>query len=118
LTVRFRGTHIGIKGMEGPDSGVVSIRWNGGPPRKQTLFTVYSSAWVYVGAPLPAVPMGDHTVTWTLLDEVPDKEKLLAVKKADSDLRENPAKYSSNTFSVGQIILLGDLIDEKGKLLP
>jgi hypothetical protein len=62
--------------------------------------------------------MGDHTVTWTLLDEVPDKEKLLAVKKADGDLRENPAEYSANTFSVGQIILLGDLIDEKGKPLP
>jgi hypothetical protein len=118
VTVRFRGTHIGIKGMEGPDSGVVSIRMNDEPPRKQTLFTVYSNAWVYVGSPLPAVPMGDHTVTWTLLDEVPDKEKLLAVKKTDKDLRENPAKYSKNTFSVGQIIVLGDLIDENGNPLP
>ena len=59
--MRFRGTHIGIKGMEGPDSGVVSIRMDDKPPVKQTLFTVYANAWVYVGAPLPAVPMGDHT---------------------------------------------------------
>ena len=118
VTVRFRGTHIGIKGMEGPDSGVVSIRMDDKPPVKQTLFTVYANAWVYVGAPLPAVPMGDHTVSWTLLDEVPPKEKLLAVKKTDQDIRDNPAKYANNTFSVGQIIVLGDLLDENGNPIP
>jgi len=117
LTVRFRGTHIGIKGMEGPDSGVVSIRMDGQAPIKQTLFTVYSNAWVYVGAPLPAVPMGDHTVTWTLLDEVPDKEKMLAIKKTDQDLRDHPEKFENNTFSVGQIIVLGDLLDDRGSLV-
>lgn len=114
VTVRFRGTHIGLKGMEGPDSGVVSVRIDDQPPVKQTLFTVYASAWVYVGAPLPAVPMGDHTVTWTLSDEVPAKEKMLAVKKSDQDFRDHPEKYKSDTFSVGQIIVLGDLLDEKG----
>ena len=118
VTVRFRGTHIGIKGMEGPDSGVVNIKMDDKPPVKQTLFTVYASAWVYVGSPLPAVPMGDHTVTWALLDKVPAKEKLLAVKKSDQDLRDNPAKYANNTLSVGQIIVLGDLLDEKGNPIP
>jgi lysophospholipase L1-like esterase len=118
VTVRFRGTHIGIKGMEGPDSGVVSIKMDDKPPVKQTLFTVYASAWVYVGAPLPAVPMGDHTVTWTLLDEVPAKEKMLAVKNTDQDLRDNLAKYANNTLSVGQIIVLGDLLDGNGNALP
>lgn len=117
LTVRFRGTHIGIKGMEGPDSGVVSIRMDGQEPVKQTLFTVYANAWVYVGVPLPAVPMGDHTVTWTLLDEVPDKERLLSFKKADQDFRDHPEKYKNNTLSVGQLIVLGDLLDEKGSLI-
>jgi lysophospholipase L1-like esterase len=117
VTVRFRGTHIGIKGMEGPDSGVVSIRMDEKPPVKQTLFTVYASAWVYVGAPLPAVPMGDHTVTWTLSDEVPQKEKMLAVKKSDQDFRDHPEKYKNNTFSVGQIIVLGDLLDDNGNVI-
>lgn len=117
VTVRFRGTHVGIKGMEGPDSGVVHVQLDDKAPVKQTLFTVYASAWVYVGAPLPAVPMADHMVTWTLLDEMPDKEKMLAVKKTDQDFRSNPAKYAKNTFSVGQIIVLGDLLDEKGNVL-
>jgi lysophospholipase L1-like esterase len=117
VTVRFRGTHIGIKGMEGPDSGVVSVRMDEKAPVKQTLFTVYANAWVYVGAPLPAVPMGDHTATWTLLDEVPPKEKMLAVKKTDQDFRDHPEKYQNNTFSVGQVIVLGDLLDEKGNVI-
>ncbi len=114
VTVRFRGTHIGIKGMEGPDSGIVSIKMDDKPAFKQTLFTVYANAWVYVGAPLPAVAMGDHTVTWTLLDETPPKEKMLSVKKTDQDFRDHPEKYQNNTFSVGQIIVLGDLLDENG----
>ena len=118
VTVRFRGTHVGIKGMEGPDSGVVSIRMDDKPATKQTLFTVYANAWVYVGAPLPAVPMGDHTVTWTLLPDVPDKEKMLAVKKTDQDFRDHPEKYAKNTFSVGQVLVLGDLIDASGKPIP
>ncbi len=115
ITVRFRGTHIGIKGMEGPDSGVVSVKMDDQQPVKQTLFSVYANAWVYVGAPLPAAPMGDHTVIWTLLDEVPDKEKMLAVKKTDQDFRDHPEKYKNNTFSVGQILVLGDLLDADGK---
>lgn len=115
VTVRFRGTRIGIKGMEGPDSGVVSIRMDDQAAFIQTLFTVYASAWVYVGAPLPAVTPGDHEVTWTLLDETPDKEKILAVKKADKDFRDHPGKYKANTFSVGQILVLGDLLDIHGK---
>jgi lysophospholipase L1-like esterase len=118
VTVRFRGTHVGIKGMEGPDSGVASIRMDDQPPRKQTLFTAYASAWVYVGSPLPAVPMGDHSVTWTLLNEAPPKEKLLAFKKTDQDLRDHPGKYAANTLSVGQIIVLGDILDEHGNPLP
>jgi hypothetical protein len=91
VTVRFRGTHIGLKGMEGPDSGVVSIGVDESAAIKKTLFTVYSSPWVYVGAPLPAMPMGDHSVTWTLLPEVPDKEKMLSIKKAEQDFRDHPA---------------------------
>ena len=72
-------------------------------------------ALIDVGAPLPAVPMGDHIVTWTLLDEVPDKEKMLAVKKTDQDFRAHPEKYKNNTLSVGQILVLGDLLDQNGK---
>ncbi|MDX6765202.1 MAG: SGNH/GDSL hydrolase family protein [Candidatus Methylacidiphilales bacterium] len=118
MTVRFRGTHIGFKGMEGPDSGVITVSVDGGAPVKKVLFTVYANAHVYVGAPLPAVPMGDHTAVWTLTDEVPPKEELLKKKNTDADFRNNPDKYKENSFSVGQIIVLGDLLDAWGQPLP
>ncbi len=118
VTVRFRSTHIGFKGMEGPDSGVITVSLDGAPPKKKVLFTVYSNAHVYVGSPLPAVPMGDHTVVWTLTDEIPPKEELLSKKKTDADFRNNPDKYKENSFSVGQIIVLGDLLDASGNVLP
>jgi lysophospholipase L1-like esterase len=118
LTVRFRGTHIGFKGMEGPDSGIITFSMDGKAPVKKTLFTVYANQHVYVGDPLPAVPLGDHTITWTLTAEVPPKEALLAKKNQDADFRKNPAKYQENSFSVGQIVVLGDLLDAKGNLLP
>ncbi len=118
MTVRFRGTHIGFKGMEGPDSGVITYSMDGGAPQKKTLFTVYANQHVYVGSPLPAVPMGDHTITYTLTDEVPPKEDLLRRKNQDADFRNNPDKYKENSFSVGQIIVLGDLLDAKGNVIP
>lgn len=71
-----------------------------------------------VGAPLPAVPYGRHTATWTLSDEVPPKEELLAKKTNDADFRNNPDKYKDNALSVGQIIVLGDLLDAIGQALP
>ncbi len=118
MTVQFEGTHIGFKGMEGPDSGIITVELDDQAPKKKSLFTVYANQHVYVGSPLPAVPYGKHTVTWTLTDEVPPKEELLAKKKADGDFRANPDKYKENSFSVGQIIVLGDLLDADGKILP
>jgi lysophospholipase L1-like esterase len=114
MTVRFKGTHIGFKGMEGPDSGVISIQIDDGKPMKRSLFTVYANQHVYVGAPLPSVPDGIHTATWTLLDETPPKEELLKKKNVDADFRNNPAKYKENAFSVGQIIVMGDIVDAQG----
>jgi lysophospholipase L1-like esterase len=118
MTVRFEGTHVGFKGMEGPDSGIVLVRMDDQAPQKKSLFTVYANQHVYVGSPLPAVPYGKHTVTWTLTDEVPPKEELLTKKKTDADFRNNPEKYKDNALSVGQIIVLGDLLDANGNVLP
>lgn len=118
MTVHFEGTHIGFKGMEGPDSGIVLVEMDDQPAKKKSLFTVYANQHVYVGSPLPAVPYGKHTVTWTLTGEVPPKEELLAKKKTDADFRNNPDKYKDNALSVGQIIVLGDLLDANGNVLP
>ena len=43
---------------------------------------------------------------------------MLSNKKTDQDFRDHPEKYKNNTFSVGQIIVIGDILDENGKPLP
>ncbi len=80
LTLRFRGTSIGLKKMTTPDSGVVSIQIDKEPPVKQSLFSFYSKSFSYGGKILPALPEGEHTITWTLVSERPDKQVILTSK--------------------------------------
>lgn len=113
VTVRFRGTHVGIKGIPGPDAGVVGIQVDGRPVTKDCLFSVYSTRHAYGGRPLPAMKDGVHTVTWTLLPDKPDKGKILASyyrKGNDQDFIQHPEKYAENAFYAGQIILVGDIL--------
>lgn len=113
VTVRFRGTMIGLKGMDGPDSGIVEIRVDDRPPTLDNHFTVYNTRWFYGGASLPELPAGEHTITWTLSAEKPDKAKILSSywrQDNDRDLRENPAKYEPTTFSVAEITLVGEIL--------
>jgi lysophospholipase L1-like esterase len=116
VTVQFKGRLVGVKGFNGPDSGVISIKIDDRNPVRECLFTAYSKSVAYIGSPLEELPDGLHTVTWTLLDEKPDKGKILASYwKADNDrdYRENPGKYKDCRFSIGQILLLGELVVPK-----
>jgi len=113
VTVRFRGTHAGIKGMTGPDSGCISIKVDDKAPVQECQFTVYSHMFAYGGSPLPALPDGVHTVTWTFSGEKPDKGKILASYPRpgnDKDFKEHPERYTDYNFSVGQVILIGDIL--------
>ncbi len=110
FTVTFKGTCIGFKGMCGPDSGVVGVNVDGHEAWKKNMFTPYCFKPVYEGIPLPPLPMGEHKVTWTLLDEAPPKEAMLAQKHQETDFHEHPEKYQTNAFSAGQILLLGEVL--------
>jgi lysophospholipase L1-like esterase len=113
VTIRFKGRLVGIKGFNGPDSGIISIKIDCQEPIEECLFTVYSKMVAYIGSPLDELPDVVHTVTWTLLDKKPDKQKILASywrTDNDKDYRENPEKYKDCRFSVGNILLLGELL--------
>ncbi|MEM0966297.1 MAG: SGNH/GDSL hydrolase family protein [Verrucomicrobiota bacterium] len=113
VTVRFVGTMVGIKGSFGPDSGIVKIQVDEESETEKNGFSVYNTRTFYGGSALPELEGGEHTVTWTLSEESPDKGKILASyykPDNDRDFRENPEKYESNRFSVGQIILIGEII--------
>ncbi len=113
ITLRFKGTHAGIKGMTGPDSGFVSIQADDKPPVKQCQFTVYTKNYSYGGRPLPEMEEGIHTVSWTFLDEKPDKQKILASynrKGNDQDFIDHPDKYAHEAFYAGEILLVGEIL--------
>ena len=121
LTVRFHGRMVGIKGLTGPDSGLVGIQVDARPTTKENQFTVYSTRFRYVGSPLPELPEGNHTVTWTLLDEMPDKGAILASyyrEGNDQDFHAHPEKYAVHRFTVGEILLIGDVTAPDGYLQP
>jgi len=112
VTVRFKGTMIGVKGFKGPDSGIVYVQVDGRPVTEQNYFTVYNRQTSYEGIVLPELDDGEHTVTWTLSGTSPDKGKILASyykPDNDRDFREHPEKYEPIRFSVGQIQLIGEI---------
>jgi hypothetical protein len=113
VSIRLRGTVIGIRGMTGPDSGIVEVKVDDQPAREINQFTVYNTRWAYIGDTLPELPPGEHTITWTLSRTKPDKAAILASyyrKDNDRDLRENPAKYEPTVFSVGEIAVIGEIV--------
>jgi hypothetical protein len=113
VTVRFKGTVVGIKGVSGPDSGIVKVKVDDRPETSMNYFTVYNTRSFYAGEVLPELEEGEHMVTWTLSEEIPDKGKILASyykKDNDKDFRDDPEKYKPVRFSVGQIQLIGEVI--------
>ncbi|MEM1109984.1 MAG: SGNH/GDSL hydrolase family protein [Planctomycetota bacterium] len=119
VKIRFRGSMIGIKGVRGPDSGVVEIQVNDQLPFKENLFTVYNTRPSYGGEPLDELHNGEHIVVWSLASEIPNKQAILASyhrEGNDRDLIENPEKYEPNRFSVGQIVLIGEIIHDEQTL--
>jgi hypothetical protein len=115
VSIRFRGTMIGLRGMTGPDSGILEVKVDNQPVREINQFTVYNTRWAYVGDTLPELAPGEHTVTWTLSSKKPDKAAILASYYRagnDRDLRDNPAKYEPTRLSVGEIMLIGELLPQ------
>lgn len=117
LSLRFKGTTIGLKGISGPDSGFVNIQVADQPPVKECQFNVYTKNYAYGGRPLPEMQDGTHTVSWTFLAEKPDKQKILAsyVRKGnDRDIIEHPEKYEHGAFYAAEILLVGDILPPAG----
>lgn len=118
MTIRFKGTHLGLKGFTGPDSGVISIQVDDQPARMETQFTVYSGRYGYGGRPLPAMANGVHRVTWTLLDEKPDKQKILAAynrRGNDQGILAHPETFAEQALCADQILLVGEILPPEGK---
>jgi HEAT repeat protein/lysophospholipase L1-like esterase len=120
VTVRFKGAYVGIKGMTGPDSTFVSIKIDDGPPKQTCQFTVYSTSDSYGGEPLPKLDDGVHAVTWTVMGDRPDKGGILASyyrEGNDLDYRQHPERYADHRFSIGEILVIGEILDQDGNVI-
>jgi len=112
-TIRFKGTMIGVKGVNGPDSGIVSVKVDDQPERNINNFSVYNTGSFYAGDILPELIDGEHIAKFTLSAEKPDKGKILASyyrKDNDRDFKEHPEKYAPCRFSIGEIVIIGEIV--------
>ncbi len=113
MTVKFKGTVVGLTEKVGPGSGIVKHVIDDGKEVKSNRFSVYGNSYRTSGGPLPEVKNGVHTVTWTLTDDKFDKGKILASyyrKGNDRKYRENPALFKDNGFYPLQIMLVGEIV--------
>jgi hypothetical protein len=110
LTIKFKGTYVGVYDLLGPDCGQVTVTLDEKPaiikPRFDAFSTYHRVASLKVGENLANVP---HTLKIEIHPEQPDKVKILEQRKEKMD---DPKKYDGTTWYAGALMLIGDLIKE------
>lgn len=91
----------------GPGSGVVSVRVDGGTPKRVPRIDGYCTYWRVATLPLGDLAPGEHEIEVTLSDERPDKKSIL-FEKNRGDFDKNPAKYAGHAWYVGSVLVFGD----------
>jgi len=106
VTVKFKGTDIGVFEAGGQYSGQLKVNVDGKDlTEKLVLYDPqYSSRLRQQYYFIDSLPYGEHTVTFTLDSEVPDKSWLQLRNPADTI-------YQKNEFYLGRILLNGELLD-------
>lgn len=113
LTLRFKGTALMVYDLLGPDCGQVSVQLDAKPPVVQSRFDSFSN-YHRLGTLSVAedVPDAVHTVTIRLLQEAPDKLRILHQRKENENIKELDSKtYGGTAWYAGAILLIGDLVD-------
>ena len=109
ISLRFKGTMVGVYDLLGPDCGQVIVRLDDQPQRIRPRFDGYCSyhrlSKLTVAAGLPDAP---HTLVLELHRDQPDKRKILQ-KHRHADLDKNPKKYDDRAWYVGAVMLIGDI---------
>ena len=106
LTVRFRGTRIGIYDLVGPPTGRILVQVDGRPAEPRLRFDKFCTFYRLHYFLLDALPDGDHTVTFRVDAGRPDKAAIL--EKAPGTTLG--AEYEPAWWMPAQILLVGELI--------
>ncbi|MBQ8868692.1 MAG: hypothetical protein IJ027_03115 [Oscillospiraceae bacterium] len=106
IAVKFRGTDIGIFEAGGQYSGQLRVIVDGVElDEKLVLYNKYYDSYLrHQYYFINSLPEGEHTVTFILDSEMPDKSAL--ANKYPSD-----TTYEKNELYIGRILLNGELLD-------
>ena len=106
VTVKFKGTDIGVFEAGGQFSGQLKVNVDGEDlTEKLVLYHAsYDSKLRHQYYFIDSLPYGEHTVTFTLDSEMPDKSSLQNKNPSDTT-------YQKNEFYLGKILMNGELLD-------
>lgn len=106
VTVKFKGTCVGVFEAGGQFSGQLKVNVDGVDlTKKLVLFNKsYDSYLRHQYYFIDELPYGEHTVTFTLDSEMPDKSSLQNKHPSDT-------LYQRNEFYLGRILFNGELLD-------
>lgn len=106
VTVKFCGTHIGVFEAGGQYSGQLRVIVDGTElDKKLVLYNKYYGAYIrHQYYFIKELPKGEHTVTFVLDSEMPDKSAL-------QNKNPNDKTYQKIEFYLGRILLKGKLLD-------
>lgn len=102
FTVKFVGTTIGVFDLGGPYSGQFKVTIDGAEPIILSRHTVYNSHIRNQYIFTPDLPYGEHTVTFTLDSEIPDKSAM-------SDYAARKAEYDKTEVYLSKILVVGEI---------
>ena len=106
VTIKFKGTDIGVFEAGGQFSGQLKVTVDGVDlTKKLVLFNKsYDSYLRHQYYFIDQLPYGEHTVTFTLDSQMPDKSSLQNKNPSDTT-------YQKNEFYLGKILMNGELLD-------
>lgn len=113
LTIRFKGSHLGIYDVLGPNGGQVSITVDGvafDAPRPR--FDSYCVYWRLATLPIAADldPNVEHVVCIEIDEDEPSREPV-AFRLADPETELASPKYRGRNVWFGPIMIIGDVLD-------
>lgn len=109
LTVRFRGTALGIYHVVGPECGQLLVTLDDQPSRQNALFDPFCTGYRLNKLMLEGLPDAVHTLRVEIHPEAPDKKEILG--KAGNTM-DDPRRFEGTVWYPGALLLLGDLVED------
>ncbi|MBN1845269.1 MAG: hypothetical protein JW810_06265 [Sedimentisphaerales bacterium] len=109
IRLRFRGTHLKIYDLVGPDCGQVVVQLDDEEPRIRPRFDAYCTYHRLATLPVAeGLSDGIHTVSLEIHPDQPDKAEILSRRKENID---DPARFDDTAWYAGAILVIGDLVE-------